>query len=112
GEADSLGTKLSTYSVSDEQIREQITIEYQRNGIAWCPHTATAFYVYRNELSDADRNGHWSLVATAHAAKFEAIVEPLVNQTLPLPSELERILMLPSEFDTVDSTAAAIAAHL
>ncbi len=112
GEADSLSAKLSTYSVTDEQIREQIVIEHKHSGIAWCPHTATAFYVYRSELSDADRRGHWSLVATAHAAKFEAIVEPLVNETLPVPTELERILTLPSEFDTVDSTAAAAAAYL
>ena len=112
GEADSLNSRLSTYSVSDAQIREQIVIEYERTGVAWCPHTATAFYVYRHHLNDTDRAMHWSLVATAHPAKFEAIVEPLVQETLELPNELARILKLPSAFDTVKPTAAAVAKFL
>ncbi len=112
GEADSLNSRLSTYSVSDAQIREQIVIEYERTGVAWCPHTATAFYVYRHHLNDTDRAMHWSLVATAHPAKFEAIVEPLVQETLDLPKELARILKLPSAFDTVKPTAAAVAKFL
>ena len=112
GEADSLNSRLSTYSVSDAQIREQIVIEYERTGVAWCPHTATAFYVYRHHLNDTDRAMHWSLVATAHPAKFEAIVEPLVQETLELPKELARILKLPSAFDTVKPTAAAVAKFL
>ena len=112
GEADSLNSRLSTHSVSDAQIREQIVIEHERTGVAWCPHTATAFYAYRHHLNDADRVGHWVLVATAHAAKFEAIVEPLVHDTLELPKELARILKLPSAFDTVKPTAAAVAKFL
>ncbi|MDG2154683.1 MAG: threonine synthase [Gammaproteobacteria bacterium] len=112
GEADSLNSRLSTYSVSDAQIREQIVAEHEHTGVAWCPHTATAFYVYRHHLTDTDRAGHWKLVATAHAAKFEAIVEPLVHETLELPEELARILKLPSAFDTVQPTAAAVAQFL
>jgi len=112
GEADSLNSRLSTYSVSDAQIREQIVVEHEHTGVAWCPHTATAFYVYRHHLTDTDRVGHWNLVATAHAAKFEAIVEPLVHETLELPEELARILKLPSAFDTVQPTAAAVAQFL
>ena len=112
GEADSLKTRLRTFSVSDADIRQQIVAEYQRDGIAWCPHTATAFYVYRHCLSASDRHGHWSLVATADAAKFEAIVEPLVNSVLPIPPQLARILTFPSEFATVEPSAAAVAAYL
>jgi len=113
GEAASLRERLNAYSVTDEQIRAQIVEEFQRDGIAWCPHTATAFYVYRNDLSDEERrNSHWSLVATADAAKFEDIVEPLVGQTLPIPPELESLLKLPSHFDTVDAESSAVAAYL
>ena len=112
GEADSLKTRLRTFSVTDADIRRQIVAEYQHDGIAWCPHTATAFYVYRHCLSATDRHGHWSLVATADAAKFEAIVEPLVSSVLPIPPELARILTLPAEFATVEPSAAAVAAYL
>jgi len=113
GEAASLRERLNAYSVTDEQIREQIVTEYKNDSIAWCPHTATAFYVYRHDLSDEERrNAHWSLVATADAAKFEDIVEPLVGQTLPVPAELERLLTLPAHYDIVDSDAAAVAEYL
>jgi len=112
GEADSLNAKLTSFSVTDEQIREQIVAEYNRDQIAWCPHTATAFYVYRHDLNDEDRARHWALAATAHAAKFEDIVEPLIGSTLAVPPELARVLELPSEFETVDATAAAVAAYL
>ncbi len=112
GDADNLTQKLRTFSVSDEQIEAQIVEEYQRDGIAWCPHTATAFYVYRQCLTDSDREDYWALVATAHAAKFEAIVEPLIDAELDLPDELARILTLPSRFDTVDATAASVAGYL
>jgi len=113
GEADQLNSKLRSFSVTDEQIREQILAEFQRDQIAWCPHTATAFYVYRHDLSDEERNaGHWSLVATADAAKFEDIVEPLVGVMLPIPVELDKLLKLPAAFDTVDSESSAVAAYL
>ena len=42
------------------------------------------------------RDKDWILVATAHPAKFETIVEPLIGAEIPLPPELERILSLPS----------------
>jgi len=113
GEADSLNDKLRSFSVTDEQIREQIVAEFAEDSIAWCPHTATAFYVFRHDLADEEKAaGHWSLVATADAAKFEDIVEPLVNVTLPVPDELEQLLKLPAAFDTVDNQSAAVAAYL
>lgn len=113
GEADSLRTQVRAYSVDDEQIRAQIVAEFERQGIAWCPHTATGFHVYRNQLEDTDRAGkHWIIAATAHAAKFEEIVEPLVGEAVPVPDELARLLEWPAQFEVIAADAAEVVARL
>ncbi len=113
GDADSLRTRVRAYSVTDEQIRAQIVAEFERQGIAWCPHTATGFHVYRNQLADTDRAGkHWVIAATAHAAKFDEIVEPLIGTTVAVPEELARLLEWPAQFETIDANAADVVARL
>lgn len=113
GEAEQLRERVSSYSVSDEQIREQLKAEYASTGIAWCPHTATGFYVYRHHLSPEQRQaGHWVIAATAHAAKFDEIVEPLLGTSVEVPEELARLLDWPADFDTIDATADEITARL
>ncbi len=43
----------------------------------------------------------WILVATAHPAKFETIVEPLIGETVPLPEELSAILSRPGRSTSI-----------
>jgi threonine synthase len=51
--------------------------------------------VYRR--LEAGRQGQrWVLVATAHPAKFNDIVEPLIGETVPVPAALAALLELPS----------------
>ncbi len=103
GGADALRQQIRAYSVTDEQIRAQIRVEFRHSGIAWCPHTATGFYVYRHVLTAAERaNAHWVVVATAHAAKFNEIVEPLVGEQVAVPAELAQLLQWPAHFATID----------
>ncbi|MCH7981626.1 MAG: hypothetical protein IID59_08985 [Proteobacteria bacterium] len=47
---------------------------------------------------------HWILVATAHPAKFETIVEPLINSDVALPDELAAILSRPSSVTDIEPT--------
>ena len=113
GDADSLAQRLRAFSVTDEQIREQIKAEYQHQGIAWCPHTATGFYVYRHDLTAAERAaGHWVIAATAHAAKFDEIVEPLIGTTVDIPPELQQILQWPADFAIIEPEIGAVIDHL
>jgi threonine synthase len=113
GEADSLRDKVRSFSVSDDEIRTQIKAEYAASGAAWCPHTATGFHVYRNLFSDADRTGkHWIIAATAHAAKFDEIVEPLIDATIPVPAELQQLLNWQSAFATIEPSAAEVISRL
>lgn len=109
GEADVLRDCLGVLSVDDDQIREEIRRDYTEFGFATCPHTATATYTWRQldaRLRDAN---DWILVATAHPAKFETVVEPLIGQEVPLPEVLADILSRPSRAVSVEPTLEALA---
>ena len=81
-------------------------------GREWCPHTATAAEVYRR-LSERDRcDGPWVLVATAHPAKFNDIVEPIIGKAVDVPAALARLLKLPQHILDLPPTLKAVAAAL
>lgn len=93
---------VSAYSVSDEQIRLTIIDGFQKWGKIYCPHTATAMAL-REMQRAKDENQHWIVVATAHPAKFETIVEPLIKQKIEIPANLEAVLNKPSASEDISS---------
>jgi threonine synthase len=108
GEADVLRERLRVTSVDDEQIEAEIRQSFAEYGFAICPHTATASYAWRH-MDRAERDGtHWIIVATAHPAKFETIVEPLINSGIALPTELAAILSRPSSVTDIEPTLVAL----
>jgi threonine synthase len=112
GGVDEIRDAVSAFSVTDDGIRATIVDEYDRHGVAWCPHTATGLYVYR-QLPEAERAGHhWVAVATAHAAKFDTIVEPLLGITIDPPAELAELLEWPASFETIDADSGELARNL
>jgi len=80
-------------------------------GREWCPHTATAAEVY-SRLSAAERRRPWVVVATAHPAKFNEIVEPIIGKAIPVPESLESLLRLPQHYVDIPPTLAKLAAAL
>jgi threonine synthase len=102
-----LRKQVSADTVSDEEIRCTIRVDREALGQTWCPHTATAACVY-SKLSPTRRAQRWVLVATAHPAKFNDIVEPLVGGTVPVPPQLAALLAKPSLQVDVDANLAAL----
>lgn len=91
-----LRASIEAYPVDDASIRAQIAKDYARYGEAWCPHTATAFWVY-DHLPPARRAGRpWIVSATAHPAKFETIVEPIIGRAVAVPPALAQLLDRPT----------------
>ena len=93
---------LRAVSVTDEQIVEQIRKEFKDNQILRCPHTATALYAYRMLSEEEKRRGLWCVVSTAHPAKFENIVEPIIGEEITVPEKLAELLELDSSFVSID----------
>jgi threonine synthase len=104
--------QVSADSVDDATIRSRIGEDFMRYGREWCPHTATAAEVY-SRLSEAERREHpWVVVATAHPAKFNEIVEPIIGRQVVVPQSLDRLLHLPQHAVDLPPTLAALAAAL
>jgi threonine synthase len=112
GSVDELNTKVRAVSVSDENIEQQIKQNFIEFGFATCPHTATATFAWRG-LDPIERlEKDWILVGTAHPAKFEQIVEPIIGSSIPLPPELVDILARPRRFEEIEPTATSLEAVL
>jgi threonine synthase len=110
GEADVLRDQLGVASVSDDEIKIAIRQDFTEFGFATCPHTATATHSWRQLEPGLARQHDWILVATAHPAKFETIVEPLIGERVPLPPELEEILSRPARSVLIEPNLASLAA--
>jgi threonine synthase len=92
-----------SFSVSDEEIADTIAQDFSSFGRTWCPHTATAVHV-RRRLSAP----HWIIVATAHPAKFDSVVEPLIGRSLSMPPSLAQLFDAPSRFEEIDPEFEAL----
>jgi threonine synthase len=112
GDAEVLRDRLGVMSVDDSEIEAEIRRNFSEFGIATCPHTATATHAWRQLDAEWRQANDWILVATAHPAKFETIVEPLIGVEVALPDELEEILSRPSRFVAIDPELDALATAL
>jgi threonine synthase len=102
-----LHQSLRAYSVDDATIRQTITRHARAHGEIFCPHTATAMH-----LLDRLRAGHdtspWAVVATAHPAKFDTVVEPLLGRELAVPPALAAMLARHADATPLAATDAAL----
>lgn len=81
--------------VDDAEISRVLRESESRYGHVVCPHTATALAVIERRRATGDRRP-WIAVATAHPAKFEGVVEPLIGHPVEVPESLAEILARPS----------------
>lgn len=79
-------------SVDDAEIRDTIHRHAASDGEVFCPHTAIGIRVFERKRLAGDRRA-WTIVATAHPAKFDAIVEPLIGRRVEVPEALNAMLL-------------------
>jgi threonine synthase len=91
------------FTVSDEEIEQTIREESRLRGRVHDPHTAAAVRV-RALLASP----HWIVVATAHPAKFESIVEPLVGREVETPPALAELLDKESACEEIEPSLEAL----
>jgi len=93
--------------VDDDTIRDRIARGPETWGEVWDPHTATAVAV-----REVIPSPHWVIVSTAHPAKFEAIVEPLIGHEVPVPPALAALLDRERQFREIEPDVEALARAL
>ncbi len=98
GDDAALRSAFVSRAVDDATIRDTIAARYRRFGEVFCPHTATAVQVLEQlrASGEAAAGEHWAVAATAHPAKFESVVEPLIGREVPVPPALAELLQRPA----------------
>ncbi len=109
---DAVREQVSAESVDDATIRARIKEDFMHYGREWCPHTATAAEVYARLERGERRNQPWVVVATAHPAKFNEIVEPIIGKAVAVPASLARLLQLPQQLQDLPPSFEALTAAL
>jgi threonine synthase len=98
-------------SVDDAEIRATIHRHAASDGEVFCPHTATAVRVFERRRLAGDRRG-WTIAATAHPAKFETVVEPLIGRRVEVPDALQAMLRRESIAEPLAADAGQFARWL
>ena len=113
GDVDRIRSAVSAASVDDGRIRARIRSEYEQSGAVLCPHTAAGVDACRELFARKDAPaGDWVLAATAHPAKFETVVEPLVGKTVAPPPQLKELLSRPSSHEEIMPDLAELSPFL
>ncbi|MEO8459435.1 MAG: pyridoxal-phosphate dependent enzyme, partial [Dokdonella sp.] len=103
-------------SVDDDEICRTIREGVDRYGEIFCPHTACAVHVL-DHLRAGGTSGSWCIVATAHPAKFDQVVTPLIgdhhaHQAIEPPPALAALLARSSSAEPLAADYAAFAERL
>ena len=102
---------VSADSLDDATIAARIREGESRYGQVWCPHTACAVEVLQRRRAAGD-GAPLCVVATAHPAKFETVVEPLVGHAVPLPPALAAMLARPARDEPLAAEYGALRERL
>ena len=92
--ADDRARALECEAVDDAAIARRIAASAAA-GYVPCPHTACALELVARRRAAGDE-GVWCVAATAHPAKFDTVVEPLVGREIAPPRALAALLAQPS----------------
>ncbi len=98
---------ITARAFDDARIRSGIHAAFEHYGKALCPHSACALE-YARDLRQSGHDRPLLLVETAHAAKFETVVEPLIGQAVRVPPALAALLIRPSHAEPLAATPAAL----
>ncbi|MDD3942225.1 MAG: threonine synthase [Sphaerochaetaceae bacterium] len=99
GSHEGFSKEVSAYSVDDETIRKTIGRVHAERSYVVCPHTATGEWVRDQVLA----SGPTVVYATAHPAKFETTVEPVIGCEVPVPVQLSALFDKPSSCREIEA---------
>jgi threonine synthase len=86
-----LKSKLSSESISDDETRKTIKEVYTKENYLLDPHGAVAYRGLENYLKNHPEEKGF-ILETAHPVKFYDVVEPIINEKIPVPASVEAII--------------------
>jgi len=79
-----LKNTLTGYTITDEATKATLKSVYQNQNYLLDPHGAVAYNALEQYLSQ-NKNSKGVILETAHPVKFYDVIEPLINQSVPVP---------------------------
>jgi len=102
---------LSSYRVSDDATRSTIRDVFSRYDYLLDPHGAVGYLALQQYLQDhPGQKGIF--LETAHPVKFYDVVEPEINQKVPLPGMVQSIMHLPKQSTLMEPQYEALQSYL
>jgi threonine synthase len=89
----SLKNKVSSCSVSDAVTKEILLSVFNEQQYLCDPHGAVAYKALQDYLQ-INPNDKGIFLETAHPVKFYDVVEPVINQVVPIPESIKQQLLL------------------
>ena len=79
---------VRSYSFSDEQTKQCIKHVYEQHNYILDPHAAVAYLASEKNM-EIEKGLHYSILETAHPAKFLDVVEGCLSEKLSIPDKLQ-----------------------
>lgn len=106
-----LKDKVSSVSVTDAITKETLLSVYKKFNYLCDPHGAVAYYALENYLNEhAGTKGIF--LETAHPVKFYDVVEPIINETVPVPESIQQQMQLKKNSTIINKTPADLKSFL
>ncbi len=110
-EVSALKNKVSSVSVADATTKQTLLEVYKKYNYLCDPHGAVAFRALEDYLN-AHPGNQGIFLETAHPVKFYDVVEPVVNETVPVPAAIEEQIKLEKKSTVIKNTPADLKAFL
>ncbi len=91
-----LKEKFSSVSITDEETKQTMKRVYDELGYTLDPHGAVGYLALERYLQQ-HKTAKGIFLETAHPVKFYDVVEPVLNETIPLPASVKEIIDLPKK---------------
>ena len=84
---DGLKKSLNGYTISDDETKATLKSVYQNHNYLLDPHGAVAYTALQQYLAQ-NPNRKGVILETAHPVKFYDVIEPIINETVPVPDSV------------------------
>ncbi len=93
---------LTGYTITDTETKDTIRTVKQKENYLLDPHGAVGYLALQRYLTEHPGQSGIFL-ETAHPVKFYDVVEPVINETIPVPPSIQQILPLPKYSTKIDA---------
>ncbi|PVD53763.1 threonine synthase [Terrimonas sp.] len=107
----SLKKILSGYTITDEETKATLKQVKKETGYLPDPHGAVGYLALQRYLEE--HPGEKGIfLETAHPVKFYDVVEPVINETVPIPDAIQQILPLKKHSVVMDAEYGLLREYL